>query len=686
MASWPEPSTECANAIASVASLQDRIHRLEPHARLLDRAERGDQTELERVKYQGRIDFGVENNAHTRVARYMREVAATEVAAEKRRVLEVGCASGYFGRALQELGFEVWGVEADPNAARIAARHLDRVYEGTIEALLNDLDPASSGFAFIVFGDVLEHLVDPVQVLRASRQHLRAGGHIIASVPNVAHASVRLMLLEGRWEYAEVGIMDATHLHFYTRDGLVGLFTRAGYTVEWLSAITLDRDEAGTTVNPRLSDAFGRFVNDRERDAFQFVAMVAPDEQGAVEQANRKFLLRAGHRVLCLPPAPDSSLFSIRLGDPLARVVQLYGGEVRMGNLVQPDTADVAWCDTVILQREAAPFILELVQKLRAAGKRVIFDIDDYLLDVPEYLSVHQHCRAMRPLLEKLLAAVDAVSVSTPPLREALLPLNRRTYISPNYSWTSHAPIEHDERALSTGGVVRIIVASSDSVRVDFLVDVLRGLISDHDHPVEIVAIGPPAQYLRDVGIPVAALPNMPHEEFKAFVASRANTIALIPLDDNAFNRCKSAVKYFDYALAGVPTICSAITPYANVIASGVDGILCPDLRRAWSDAAATLVANAVLRKQIADAALRRCLEQHTLNRSAAAWQELLLDTAFPAGDPVEWAANAIRRTKAELLRGTIRHIMRPESYRSAWRLYRSSGVKGVVNQWKLVF
>jgi hypothetical protein len=176
------------------------------------------------------------------------------------------------------------------------------------------------------------------------------------------------------------------------------------------------------------------------------------------------------------------------------------------------------------------------------------------------------------------------------------------------------------------------------------------------------------------------------HAEFKAFAASRANTIALIPLDDNGFNRCKSAVKYFDYALAGVPTICSATIPYVNVITDGVDGLLCPDAGLAWSDAAAALIANAALRRRIASEARRRCLEQHTLNRSAAAWQGLLLDTAFPVGDPVEGDAKLIRRTRAQLMRGTIRHLMRPESYRSAWRLYRSGGVKGVVNRWKLVF
>ncbi|MDP6826661.1 MAG: methyltransferase domain-containing protein [Pseudomonadales bacterium] len=665
---------------AEIALLKENLSRAEGALRLVE-ADSLESSNSVAATYRGRIDFLVENNSHSRVARYMRETAP-----RGGRVLEIGCAGGYFGRAVRDLGYEVWGIESDSSVVHEAARRLDRVYEGTVEHFLDQLDGEETQFKFIVFGDVLEHLMDPVSVLRACVPHLTDDGHVIASVPNVAHASVRLMLLEGRWDYDEVGIIDSTHLRFYTRDNLVDLFTRAGFAVERLSAITLEKPDVGITVNPRIADAFNAHIRDRERDAFQFVAMAAPDDAASAERRNVKFMLRASHRILCLPPVPDSSLFSIRLEDPLQRLVQLYGGEVRVGDQHHPEPGDVAWCDMVILQREASPAALDLVRSLRARGKRVIFDIDDYLLDVPPYLTVYEHCERMRPHLEAVLAEVDAVSVSTPPLREALLSYNPRTYITPNYAWSNHAPIEHDDGTPSTPAEVRLIVASSDSVRVDFLVDVLRHLT---DHPgthVELVAIGPPGEYLRGVGIPVAALPTVSHEEFKGMLASRANTIALVPLDDNPFNRCKSAIKYFDYALAGVPAICSNMTPYANVIEHGVDGFLCGNSSVEWIEIASELIGNAGMRREVAATAHRRCLDLYSLNRSAAAWQEMLVDTTFPKGDPGEWQLDVTHRMRWQLLRGTIRHLGRPNSYRTAWKLYREKGVRGLVSQWKTVF
>jgi 2-polyprenyl-3-methyl-5-hydroxy-6-metoxy-1,4-benzoquinol methylase len=628
------------------------------------------------LTYDGRIDLRVENNAHSRAVRYLLETPT-----RGRRVLEVGCASGYFGAALRALGYEVWGVEADPAAAAIAAHRLDRVWHGGVEALLAALDPVETGFDFMVFGDVLEHLVDPAAVLRACVAHLAPGGRIVASVPNVAHGSVRLMLLEGRWDYSDTGILDATHLHFYTRDSLVDLFTQADLAIERLSGVTLDSELAGIAFDPRFSDAFARLITDRERDVFQFVVMAAPGETVGVAAGNRRFMVRGGYRILCLPPAPDSTLATIRLADPLERLAQRYGGELRFGSLVAPDPEDVAWCDTVVLQREASPYIVDLAARLRAVGKRVVLDIDDFLLDVPAYLSVHEHCRAMRPHLETLLAGVDAVSASTEPLRAALLPYNPNTFVTPNHAWTSHPPIVHD--AAETGGVVRVLVASSDTVRVDFLVDVLATLISEH--AVELVAIGPPGEFLRHAGLPVDVLPNVPHDQFKALIASRANAIALVPLDDTPFNRCKSAVKYFDYALAGVPVVASGIEPYATVITDGKDGLLCPDNRDRWLAAATALVTDAGLRREIAARARALCLARHDLDRAAAAWQGLLVATAPALGQGGTLRAIA-PRSGWQPVRGTSRHVAQPTSWRSVWRMYREGGIRGLVERWKTVF
>jgi len=631
-------------------------------------------------RYHGVIDLRAENNSHTRVVRYINERGSPLDGP----ILEVGCAGAYLGDVLRKQGYEVWGVESHPAAVVEAAERLDHVYRGTIEEFLEDPAFATRQFQFVLFGDVLEHLVDPEGVLSDVKRLLGSSGALIASVPNVAHRSVRLMLLEGRWDYDATGIMDATHLHFFTRDSLLDLFTRTGYAVQRLSAITLGTEDAGIRVNPALELMLEEHVKDAEQDVFQFVVLVtdAGDEDDA-RAANEVFRVRASHRILCLPPLEKSSLYSIRLSDPLKRMTELFGGEVRTRALHKVTNEDIAWADTVVFQRESNDYILSLLRRVRLLGRRVVFDIDDLLTEVPDYLSVAEHARLIRPWLESALREADAVSASTLELRNALLRYNDAIFVTPNYAYTGEAPIDHypcEDR-------VRIIVASSDTVRVDFLVDSLKDICEDQELNVDLVAIGPPGTFLKQCGLPVSALPLMPHSQFKAFIATQDNTLALIPLDDNRFNRCKSPIKFFDYALAGVPCICSDVAPYRAVIEPPDNGLLCGDARGAWTRAIRELVTDPVRRADIAERARERCLKHHNLNLTAAAWEHLLRNTPEP--EPLteaELAARLRLRTRVQLVRGTVRHLLTPASYRSAWRIYRDEGLSGVREKWRTVF
>jgi 2-polyprenyl-3-methyl-5-hydroxy-6-metoxy-1,4-benzoquinol methylase len=142
-----------------------------------------------------------------------------------RRLLDVGAADGLLSRHLSERGFKVTGLEADPALAAAGAAHCERM-------VIADLDrgvPALDGdFDVIVCGDVLEHLSDPARTLAALVELLVAGGQVVISVPNVAHLWVRLSLLAGRFDYAERGILDRTHLRFFTRRSLDALIAGAG--------------------------------------------------------------------------------------------------------------------------------------------------------------------------------------------------------------------------------------------------------------------------------------------------------------------------------------------------------------------------------------------------------------------------------------------------------------------------
>ncbi len=141
------------------------------------------------------------------------------------RILDAGAATGFLGRELRARGHVVVGVERDPGAAAAAAPH----YAAMHVLDLQDLPRLPEApFDVVVAGDVLEHLADPQTALRELAGQLAPGGRVLVCVPNVAFALVRLRLLAGRFDYADRGIMDATHLRFLTRRTLLRLIRGAG--------------------------------------------------------------------------------------------------------------------------------------------------------------------------------------------------------------------------------------------------------------------------------------------------------------------------------------------------------------------------------------------------------------------------------------------------------------------------
>jgi 2-polyprenyl-3-methyl-5-hydroxy-6-metoxy-1,4-benzoquinol methylase len=149
------------------------------------------------------------------------------------RVLDVGAAHGYLAAVLKQRGFHVTAIEADPVLAREAARHCDQIHVADLDAPLPRLE---GQFDVILYGDVLEHLKDPLQVFTALNRHLAPGGTVIVSLPNVANIYVRLHLLMGHFDYQSRGILDRTHLHFFTRKSFRNFLVQAGLEIQKLTA------------------------------------------------------------------------------------------------------------------------------------------------------------------------------------------------------------------------------------------------------------------------------------------------------------------------------------------------------------------------------------------------------------------------------------------------------------------
>jgi 2-polyprenyl-3-methyl-5-hydroxy-6-metoxy-1,4-benzoquinol methylase len=153
-------------------------------------------------------------------------------------VLEVGCSSGAFGKLLKESRpeCEVWGIEPNAEAAQLASTRLDKAICGTFRAGIPELEGCS--FDCIVFNDVLEHVPYPEQILEESKQYLSANGMVVASIPNILHFyQISKILLEQDWRYEDSGIMDNTHLRFFTKKSIMRMFDSCGYDITVIKGI-----------------------------------------------------------------------------------------------------------------------------------------------------------------------------------------------------------------------------------------------------------------------------------------------------------------------------------------------------------------------------------------------------------------------------------------------------------------
>jgi SAM-dependent methyltransferase len=165
------------------------------------------------------------------------QILLRSVPAGARRLLDVGCAEGRLGAALKGLdpGRVVHGIEREPDVAARAARHLDRVFTLDVERDDPPLPPGS--LDCILYGDVLEHLQDPGAVLRRHRKLLAPGGVILCSIPNAQHHSLLRAALTGDWQYTQSGLLDATHLRFFTASTALKLLLDAGFAPDFVGAM-----------------------------------------------------------------------------------------------------------------------------------------------------------------------------------------------------------------------------------------------------------------------------------------------------------------------------------------------------------------------------------------------------------------------------------------------------------------
>ncbi len=191
-----------------------------------------------------------------------------------RTVLDVGCSRGGFGPTLRSVlgpDARIVGVEAVRQQAAIA--RVGHQFDDVVDGYFPDaLEGWEGQFDLVCFNDVLEHVVDPWQLLRDTRRFLSPSGQVLAAIPSIQYAPVVWQLVRGRWDYSDTGTLDRTHLRFFTRATMVEMFAGAGYRVDrcaganslehgWRNEPRLLRRTAKRALLPVLGDSkFIHFV------------------------------------------------------------------------------------------------------------------------------------------------------------------------------------------------------------------------------------------------------------------------------------------------------------------------------------------------------------------------------------------------------------------------------------------
>jgi 2-polyprenyl-3-methyl-5-hydroxy-6-metoxy-1,4-benzoquinol methylase len=154
------------------------------------------------------------------------------------RVLDVGCGSGAFSRLIKSSYLsETWGIEPDPESYITSTKSLDNAFCGTFESTFKNLPKRY--FDAIFFNDTLEHTIDPRFCLEQAIELLAPAGKVYASIPNFIFAdNLAEIILSRDWQYKDSGILDKTHLRFFTRKSMIRLFDLAGYKVEKVKPLT----------------------------------------------------------------------------------------------------------------------------------------------------------------------------------------------------------------------------------------------------------------------------------------------------------------------------------------------------------------------------------------------------------------------------------------------------------------
>lgn len=325
-------------------------------------------------------------------------------------------------------------------------------------------------------------------------------------------------------------------------------------------------------------------------------------------------------RILATAGDIHSLIADVRLRTPLTALARADGWQVEWRSLHECRQGDLAAADLVVVQRGMSRRACRLEQRALEHGAALVYEIDDLLTEIAPHISQHATVQASLPWLRRALGLADLVTVSTARLQRELGSLARASAVVPNHAFDEGC--DQPLPRFLPGEPAHLLVASSEHLLDGEFALALREVIGPS---ARLVVVGPPADALAALGLPLQAHPLLPRREFIALARSLPNAVAVIPLEASRFAACKSAVKWYDYAEAGIPTIASGVPPYLDAIESGRTGALVDNSRSQWVRALRLAIDDADWRRRVAAEARAVVRQKHTLAQTTAAWRTALL-------------------------------------------------------------
>ena len=472
-------------------------------------------------------------------------------------IAEVGCGAGVLGEAYRQINPKVFytGLEVNPDAAKIASERLNKVITGDVENIsLGNCDISLNSLDCLIYGDVLEHLYDPAAVLKNHSNYLKDDGQIIACIPNIQHWSILFNLLQGKWDYTKEGLLDSTHLRFFTLNNIRKLFIECGLKIVEIQPRQFEPIGNNLELFKKFNDLITPVIKEFGVDPKQFRSQIK----------SLQYIVRAVKSGVKIKPLLIQTMIGeekvcsrVRVTEPHSFCSTIPGVKTVESNKTVDLNIGNSYENKVFIWQRIISQKPDQQKQLFSRNYLVINEIDDDPLRWEEQFKKNNFF-AFR--------SCHGVQVSTEPLAEFLKQFNPNVKVFKNQ--LAYLPPVRTYKNEKTTIFFGALNREEDWKPI---LHSLNKVISDYEDKISVKIIHDKLFF--------DSL-NTKNKEFKSYCPYNVYEnilkqcdIAILPLEFNHFNSMKSDLKFIECAGHGVATLATP-TVYKNTIDEGKTGLI----------------------------------------------------------------------------------------------------------------